>query len=296
MAVEERRGPSLHPAGPPVHTTLRGTTSISLQDVDERWGTSIDRDAVAGARVERAIRRATGGGEMAGLDERWLAFLRDHMQVAAFVAQDTARVLEHAADRCAWGPIARNIALQASMQTRQAQAVVLYAIDLEAMIGDMPLDRARAQWHGGRAWQPARRMLEALAARDDWAEILVGLNVCFEPLVGQLLRFEWATRIAHELGDPVTPVVAEATQIQQAWLRDWTTATLRGAATDPTHGEHNRAELTKWAARWGAMGREAATAAVTVCATLPDPAAGDDALARVLDDHAAIVASLGLSA
>lgn len=296
MAVEERRGTPLHPAGPPVHTTLRGTASITLEEIDERWGSSIDRDAVAGARVERAIRRATAGTGLADLDERWLTFLRENMQVAAFVAQDTARVLERAADRCEWGPIARNIALQASMQTRQAQAVVLYAIDLESMVGEMPLDRARAQWRGGRAWQPARRMLEALAARDDWAEILVAVNVCFEPLVGQLLRFEWGTRIADGLGDPVTPVVAEATQIQQAWLRDWTTATVRAALADHRHGEHNRAELQKWTTRWGAMAAQAATAAAPLAATLPDPAVADESLARVLEDHREIVVSLGLKA
>lgn len=293
MAVEERRG-TLHPAGPPVHTTLRGTGAITLEQIDERWGTSIDREAVAGARVERAIRRATADGGMAGLDERWLAFLRDHMQVAAFVAQDTARVLDRAADRCEWGPIARNIGLEASMQTRQAQAVVLYAIDLEGTIGDMPLDRARAQWRGGRAWQPARKMLEALAIQDDWAEILVAVNLCFEPLVGQLLRFEWATRIAHELGDTVTPVVAEATQIQQAWLRDWTVAVVRAAVADPRHGDHNRAELRKWAARWGAMAQEAATAAAPVAAMLPGERTADEALERVLADHRDILASVEL--
>lgn len=293
MAVEERRG-TLHAAGPPVHTSLRGTAAITLDGIDERWGTTIEREGVSSARVERAIRRATAEGGMAGLDERWLAFLREHIQVAAFIAQDCARILDRAADRCSWGPVARNIALESSMQTRQAQAVVLYAIDLERVVGDMPLERARAQWRAAATWQPARRMLETLAVRDDWAEIVVAINLCFEPLVAQLMRFEWGSRIAHALGDPVTPVVAEATQIQQAWLRDWTGAIVRGAIADPTHGAHNHAELRRWIARWGAAAQEAARTAAAAAATLPGERTADEALERVLADHRDIVESLEL--
>lgn len=293
MAVEARRG-TLHPAGPPVHSVLRGTESVSLEEINRRWGLVIEREGVAGDRVERAIRRATRDGGFDDVDPRWVDFLASNLQVCAFLSQETARVLDRAADRCQWGEISRSITLEASMLVRQAQAQVLYAMDLEPLSRETPMDCARAQWHGGRAWQPARQMLERLSLRDDWAEILVGVNLCFEPLVAQLIRFEWGTRLASELGDTTTPIVAEATQIQQAWLRDWTVATLRALLEHPTHGEANRSHLRRWLAAWGERAREAAAALTTLTADLPDPGAGTESYARVCDDHRAIVASLDL--
>jgi len=294
MAVDERRGTPLHPAGPPVHSALRGTEEISLEAIDRRWGATIERESTAGARVERAIRRATRDGGLEAVDRRWLEFLATNLQVSAFLAQETARVLEQASDRCLWGSVSRHMTLQASMLTRQAQAQVLYAIDLEAIVGERPTDQARAQWIGGRAWQPARELLDALALHDDWAEILVAVNLCFEPLVSQLMRFEWGTRIASSLGDTTTPIVAEATQVQQAWLRDWTVVTVRQALDHPVHGEANRAFVRRWLTTWGAKASEAGAALTTLTTGLPDPLAGEQGLTRVRDDHRAIVESLEL--
>ncbi len=291
MAVEERRG-TLHPAGPPVHTALRGAEGVSLEGIDRRWGQIIEREGVAGERVERAIRRATQHRALADVDARWLGFLASNLQVSAFVSQATARALDHASDRCQWGAISRNMTLEASMLVRQAQAQVLYAIDLESLTSETPIDQARAQWQGGRAWQPARRMLATLALRDDWAEVLVAVNFCFEPLVAQLMRFEWGTRIASELGDTTTPIVAEATQIQQAWMRDWTTTVFREVLAHPVHGTENRRCVERWITTWGEKAREAAAALTTLTTDLPDPNAGAVALARVCDDHRAIVESL----
>lgn len=272
-------------------TELRGAEAISLGRSDARWGSSLDREATTDARVERAIRRATGGA-MDGVDPGWMSFLTGNLQVVAFLTREESRVLDQAADRCRWGPVGRNLGLQAAMLARQSQAVVLYAIDLEAISPGVPLDQARAQWMGGRAWQPARRMLEALCVREDWAELLVAINVCFEPLVGQLIRFEWASRLAGHYGDQISPVVAEATQIQQAWVRDWTHEALRTILDDPRHGAHNRALVERWITTWTPHARTAAAALTELTAPLTDPERGREALVRVTEDQEAVVASV----
>lgn len=291
MAVDQRsKHAALRQTGP--HTELEGAEAISLGRSDARWGTSLDREATTDARVERAIRRATGGGGMADVDPGWMSFLTGNLQVVAFLTREESRVLDRAADRCQWGPVGRNLGLQAAMLARQSQAVVLYAIDLEAISPGVPLDQARAQWMGGRAWQPARRMLEALSVREDWAELLVAVNVCFEPLVGQLIRFEWASRLAGHFGDQISPIVAEATQIQQAWVRDWTHEALRSVLDDPRHGAHNRALVERWIATWTPHAQAAAAALTELTGALADPERGREALARVTEDQQAVAASV----
>jgi Methane/Phenol/Alkene Hydroxylase len=42
-------------------------------------------------------------------------------------------------------------------------------------------------------WQPTRRYLERLAATADWGEVVITANLCFEPVVGTLIRRELGT-------------------------------------------------------------------------------------------------------
>jgi hypothetical protein len=295
MAVEERR-PSSHVGGEPERTRLRGTTGVTLDAVEARWSSTIEREALSGAREARAIRRVTEHDALGAVDERWVRFLAQNIQISAFVWQQTSRLLGSAADACVWGPLARCIELESSMHTRQAQNAVLYAIDLEALGGEMPLEHARAQWVGGRAWQPARRALSGLSVIDDWGETVVAINLCFEPLIGQLMRYEWGTLLARTYGDATTPVVAEATQVHYAWARDWTAESVRALTADERHGEHNRRLIERWVQTWTPPARAAADALTALTDELPDPSAGTIALASVLADQQGLLAELGLDA
>lgn len=267
---------------------------MTLDAVDQRWASTIARESTSDARQARAVRRVTESGTLGAVDDRWVRFLAQNIQVSAFVWQQTSRLLERAADACPWGPLARCIELQAAMHTRQAQSAVLYAIDLEALGDQQPLDQARAQWVGGRAWQPTRRALSGLTVVDDWGETVVAINVCFEPLIGQLMRYEWGTLLAQAYGDATTPVVAEATQVQYAWARDWTTEAVRALIADQRHGEHNRRLIERWVRAWTEPAHAAATALTGLTTHLPDQAAGPVALAGVIAEQRALLGELGI--
>lgn len=267
---------------------------MTLDAVDQRWASTIARESASGARQARAVRRVTESGTLGAVDERWARFLAQNIQVSAFVWQQTSRLLERAADACPWGALARCIELQAAMHTRQAQNAVLYAIDLEVLGDQQPLDQARAQWVGGRAWQPTRRALAGLTVVEDWGETVVAINVCFEPLVGQLMRYEWGTLLAQTYGDATTPVVAEATQVQYAWTRDWTTEAIRALIADERHGAHNRLLVEHWVRAWTQPAQAAATALTGLTTDLPDQAAGPVALAGVVAEQRGLLAELGI--
>ena len=83
------------------------------------------------------------------------------------------------------------------MKQRAAQSIVLYAMDLEDHHGEFSIEAARERVpDASREWQPTRRYLERLAATPDWGEVIVAANLCFEPMVGTLLRRELGTRAA----------------------------------------------------------------------------------------------------
>ena len=65
------------------------------------------------------------------------------------------------------------------MKQRSAQALVLYAMDLEQHHGPFPIENARDSFLHDESWQPTRRHLERLAATPDWGEVIVAVNVCF---------------------------------------------------------------------------------------------------------------------
>src|SRR5205807_9328111 len=107
--------------------------------------------------------------------------------------------------------VATCVCLQAAHKQRSAQAIVLYAMDLEPHLGcELPIEDARTAFLHDAPWQPTRRYLERLAATADWAEVIIAANLCFEPVVGTLIRRELGTRAATAAGDTLTPVLARA--------------------------------------------------------------------------------------
>jgi len=129
---------------------------------------------------------------------------------------------------------------------------------------------------------------------DDWAETVVAVNLCLEPLVGQLMRYEWGTLLAQGYGDATTPVVAETTQVQYAWARDWTGEAVRALLNHEREAEHNRQLIERWVRSWTDPARDAAAALTTLTTDLPDPSVGPIALASVLAEQRTLLAELGL--
>ena len=74
---------------------------------------------------------------------------------------------------------------------------------------------------GSAPWSPLPLTVEVIAA-----------NVCFEPIVGTLLRRELGIRAAAASGDTVTPVLARVEMQEWEWARAWTIAFVRFACVE----------------------------------------------------------------
>jgi hypothetical protein len=186
------------------------------------------------------------------------------------------------------------MAFTAAMKQRQAQALVLYGMDLEPHLGEFDVEAAKRRWLEDPAWQPARAYVERLRTVTDWGEIVVAVTLVFEPLVERLLRRELLVRCATANGDSVTPGVLRGAEHEGDWIAAWGSALVRLALDDPEHGAANRAVVGEWLEEWTALATQAARALEPVFAALPSGLPFDDALANVEQDFEAALQSAGM--
>jgi hypothetical protein len=259
----------------PESTRLRSEDWYAFRDPGELWernyyqqGTEHERlveGAVSGALRERTLEDFT---------PEWVDFLRAQLQVPAFVEHGLWLALASAGRDCLSDSVAHCVVLDAAMKQRQAQAIVLYGLDLESHFGDFPVDRARQSFLRDAHWQPARSYVERLRATPDWGERIVAANVCFEPLVGVLLRRELLMRAPKWGGDTLTSAVGHVAQLEWAWIHDWTAELMRFVLADSEHGAANRDVLASWIADWLPRAHAAADALEPVFADLPEGSGG----------------------
>jgi NAD(P)H-flavin reductase/ferredoxin len=254
-------------------TKLRSSDWYAFRDPGEQWERPYyQRASAVENQIESAMRSAAREGLIADFAPDWVEFLRTNLQVAAYIEHGLWFALATIGRDCLSDSVATCVCLQAAMKQRSAQALVLYAMDLEEHHGPFPITQARETFLHHESWQPTRRLVERLAATHDWGEVIVAANLCFEPIVGTMLRRELGIRAAAGRGDTVTPVIAQVANHEWEWAREWTTELIRMLLCDPEHGEHNRATIDGWLADWqpgaqaaaDALGRLAPVDAVTL--------------------------------
>ncbi|HEX3688758.1 MAG TPA: MmoB/DmpM family protein [Solirubrobacteraceae bacterium] len=243
-------------------TALRSTDWFAFRDPGQQWErTFYQAGAAVEQQLESALASAAEQGLIADFAPDWVTFLRTSLQIPAFVEHGLWFALATAARDCLSDSVATCVCLQAAHKQRSAQAIVLYAMDLEPHLGcELPIAAARDRFLRDPAWQPARRYLERLAATPDWGEVIVAANLCFEPVVGTLIRRELGTRAAAASGDTVTPVLARVATQEWEWARAWTVALVRFLVSDEAHGTDNRAVIDGWLDDWMGPARAAAAA------------------------------------
>jgi NAD(P)H-flavin reductase/ferredoxin len=232
-------------------TQLCSVDWFAFRDPGEQWERPYYVAGNAGEQqIERAISSATEEGLLADFRPEWVGFLKAFLQLPAYVEHGLWFAGATAARDALSDSVSQCMALGAAMKQRSAQALVLYAMDLEPFHGEFPMADARRTFLEAPEWQPTRRLLERLAATWDWCEVIFAANLCFEPVIGTLLRRELGIRAAAANGDVVTPVLAGVATQEWEWARAWSTALARFLLEDPEHGPANRDRLRAWVEDW----------------------------------------------
>jgi hypothetical protein len=277
-------------------TALRSTDWFSFRDPGEQWEKPFyQRGSAVEQQIEGALRSAIDEGLLSDFSEEWLAFLRGFLQIPAYVEHGLWFATATAARDCLSDSVTSCVCLQAAMKQRSAQAIVLYAMDLEQAFGvEFPISAARDAFLGEPEWQPTRAYLERLAATADWGEVVIASNLCFEPVVATLVRRELGTRAAAANGDTVTPVLARVATQEWEWTRRWTVELVRFLCEDATHGEANRALIGEWVREWLPAAVEAGLALVPLAEKVPHGLDTEQALTRVRAYAGAMLEEAGL--
>lgn len=280
----------------PESTRLRSADWYAFRDPGEMWERTYYRQ---GTEHEKLVEGSVGGARRERIFEdftpEWRDFLRAHLQVPAFVEHGLWLALASSGRDCLSDTVAHCVVLDAAMKQRHAQAIVLYGLDLESYFGDFPVERARESFLHDEPWQATRRYVERLRATADWGERIVAANICFEPLVGVLLRRELLIRAPKWGGDALTSAIGHVAQVEWSWIADWTSELTRFVLADEEHGEANREVLDGWISSWLPEARSAADALQPVFDALPAGAGGFAGARQNVDlDQAQIFESAGL--
>jgi NAD(P)H-flavin reductase/ferredoxin len=265
---------------------------FAFRDPGEQWERPYyQKGSAAEQQIDAAMSSAGNEGLLADFSPEWVEFLRAFLQVPAYVEHGLWFALATIGRDCLSDSVATCVCLQAAMKQRSAQSIVLYGMDLERHHGPFPIEQARDTFLQDERWQPTRRYLERLAATPDWGEVLVAANLCFEPVVGTLMRRELGIRTAAANGDTVTPVLARVASQEWEWARTWTVALVRMVLADEKSGAANRELIAGWQDDWSRLANEAAIALVPIAESIVDV---EQAIARTQSYAAEVVAEAGL--
>jgi ferredoxin-NADP reductase/ferredoxin len=260
-------------------TELRSSDWYAFRDPGEQWERPFYQlETALEHQIEGAVRSASQEGLIRDFSPEWVEFLRRFLQIPAYVEHGLWFALATAGRDCLSDSVATCVCLQAAMKQRSAQSIVLYAMDLEAVYGEFPISAARDEFLRAEPWQPTRRLLERLWAARDWGEVIVAANLCFEPVIGTLLRRELGIRAAALNGDTVTPTLARVASQEWEWAREWTSELVRFLVEDSALGSSNRAVLSEWVGEWQPLCLEAASA---ICSGVPVRIDAERALGEV---------------
>ena len=288
LSFEDGRG--THSLG---STALRVKDWFDWRDPSGLWERPFYQQAAQASREQdAAVHAARSEGLFARFGDEWRSFLQTNLQMPAFYEHGLWRSLCGASRPALSDTITHAIVLEAAMKQRQAQDLVVYAMDLESEIGECSTEAAKKRFLEEEAWQPVRALIEHVNAATDWVERIIAANLCIEPLVGNLLRREMLLVPASANGDPVTPVIIGNAQREWFWVREWTTGFVRFCIEDEEFGDANREVLSGWTQTWNAEAEIAAEAVAKEIERVPRARPAAEALEQVRRERDELQAAL----
>jgi hypothetical protein len=244
-------------------TRLRSSRWRDWRDPSAMWQrpyvqvTNFDEQA-----LDRLIPAALAGGELASVRPAWLAeVIGKYFAAWPYAEYGLFLSLCYAIREALADTLTFALAFEATDKLRQQQDIVRLLIDLSELDPEFSDAGARDAWMSDPVLVPARENVERICSLRDWGEVVVAINLVFEPLVGALVKHEFLARNASHNGDPVTPMVLAAARRDTRRHQETTAAFVRFMASDPEFGPANHQVLAEWLQRWVPESTAAAEAA-----------------------------------
>ena len=185
---------------------------------------------------------------------------------------------------------------EAADKLRHLQDIVYYSFELADAFPKFDDSDCPRVWKQDPIWQGARAAVERIIASNDWMEIVVATNLCFDRIFGELAKVEYFSRFAAANGDVVSPIIIASSEADTARTMRWTHALMAHLLDDPIQGGHNRKVIGEWVRKWTDEARAAAEAFRPVVDQAPSkPSTFKAAMERVEEKRSAALAPLGLA-
>jgi propane monooxygenase small subunit len=249
------------PGGYPVEwTALKSSDWHEFRDPNGEWEQTIYRNNANVVRqTQQNLENAKRANVYSNWSRGWVRFIERNLGAWMHAEHGLGMHVFIAAQRNAPTNMINNaMSVNAAHKLRFAQDLALYNLDLEESHIEFDGQLHREVWQDDPVWQGVRKNVELLTAVGDWGEALFATNMIFEPLVGTLFRSHLVMQIAARNGDYVTPTLVGAGENDFARDHSYSRVLFTLLVQDPEQGEHNKAQLAEWLARWVPLSLRAA--------------------------------------
>lgn len=278
-------------------TAIRSSDWERFRDPSQLWYRPYVSDTNQEEQsLERLIGQALADGIGGSIGKTWRSeVLEKYYPVWPFVEYGLFVALCHPIREALGDSVMFAMAFQAADKMRHLQDIVHLTFDLAGAIPGYSDAGARDAWMSDPVLVPTREVIESMMTAEDWMEVVVAINLVFEPLVGDLMKTEFMARSASRNGDPVSPMIIATTRRCSDRHRAAASELVRTLTSDPEHGATNRATITGWVSSWEPAVRRAADALSAVFEIegieAPDRQASVD---RVINGFTSLRSDLGL--
>lgn len=241
-------------------TQAKATDWHVFRAADQEWSrTHYQRQSHIENTIKMVVENARSDGAPSRFDKEWVTVLQNHFGALKHAEFGLGVALMKAQRDGLSQMINNTILTNASYKLRLSQDITLYLGDIGL---DIPIDEAAGKqtWLEAPTWQGTRRAVEAILAGTDHLEVYFAVNIVFEVLVGELFRAGFVMRAAPAHNDFVTPMVVSAAADDYRRNLANTLTLMKLLSGDPSHGEHNKALMQGWLARYLPLCLEAAAA------------------------------------
>jgi propane monooxygenase small subunit len=269
-----------------------------FRDPNQEWELTIYKNNARSVRqVEQNIQIARLEGAFDRWSDSWARIVASHAGAWMHPEHGLGMHVFVPAQRDAPTNMINNaISVNSMHKLRTAQDLALF--NLEATDARRGFDgRAHLKaWNDDPIWQPVRQAVEHLTSIRDWCEAVVGANLAFEPLVGELFRSGFLMTAGAANGDFVTPMVVGVAESDFERDLAYTKDLISGLTNDKAYGAENRKVIGRWLARPTAMAVDAARGLAAIWKQAENtPVSFDEAFARARDRVRGILDELSVA-
>ena len=225
---------------------------------DQEWSkTHYQRQSTVVGMVQNIINNARRAGATANFDPNWIKVLQKHLGAWKHAEFGMGTSLMQA-QRYGYTQMINNATLtNSSYKMRFAQDLILYLGEIGLDIPGLDIEAGKRAWMEDPIWQGTREAIESIMGSTDYLEQYFAINVCFEPLVGEVFRSGFIMHAAAANGDFVTPAVVSAAEADYERNLANAVELFYVLCNDPQYAAHNKVLFEHWARKHVALATKA---------------------------------------